>query len=272
MTIDYEINETNTFRKSKENISFEYWNDETIEKGKCWDISDGNFTKLEDYIRDSSLKDDLERAIKRTGLGHRTGLRGCELAGGVCWTAPILFDRLSLSRMDYLEFSYNRLAQIAPRLLTHYGIPSDKCFLRLGSFYETEYQDGSFDFVLLSQALHHAEKVDLLMKEVRRILRDDGRVIIIGETKPRIRTMVKSFFLSVYDYFIKKNKERIMLLREYGCIDYDTLMGDRLYLQSGYKRLFKDTGFFYEKVATSERRLAYVLWKNEMIRPQGDAP
>jgi len=49
----------------------------------------------------------------------------------------------------------------------------------------------SVDLVLLSQALHHAEHPDALLAEARRILRPDGRVLLL-ELHPHQETWVRS--------------------------------------------------------------------------------
>jgi len=95
-----------------------------------------------------------------------------------------LFEQLNdIKEMQFLEFSYHRIAKIAPLLLEHYKIPEDKVKLIFGSFYEIKCPDETMDFVLLSQALHHAAEVERLLAEIHRVLKKNGVAIVIGEQK-----------------------------------------------------------------------------------------
>lgn len=259
----YDIRVAESYKASTELISYDYWNDIDKEKGKCWDISGGDYKRLEDYLEKSHLRGDIEKAIDSCSLDTKNCLSVCELAGGICWTAPILLSKFDdkVEIIDYLEFSRNRLVNLAPLVLEHYNIPSDKVRLTLGSFYETGYEDNRYHLVILSQALHHAENVGALMKEIYRMLRSDGVVIITGETIPGIKSIIKSIALMLRDVLLHHSFERYKMFREYRCLDFDLEMGDREYLPSGYRRLFRQYGFIYQRVKCGRGRISYLLRK-----------
>ena len=230
--------------------SYDYWNDEQEELPKEWDIRDGNFDKLEEYLNTSGLNDDLLLAVNKSGLYQRKGLSGIELGGGVCWTAYEIFSKLDMKEMFYLDFSYHRVCKIAPLILEHYKIPENKISLIRGSFYETGLPDSSMDFVLLSQAFHHAYEPDRLLQEVIRILKADGVVLIIGEPKT-------SLTLRSCAYIIKKT---LLDRKKIVCLGVDEKLGDHIYPLSSYKRMFKKNHFKYMKL-DCRKDLGFILKK-----------
>ncbi len=62
--------------------TYNYWNNEKEEAKKEWDIRDNNFKKMEKYLRNSGLCNDLVKALKHSGLINQTGIKGIECGGG----------------------------------------------------------------------------------------------------------------------------------------------------------------------------------------------
>lgn len=260
----YQIFQWNDKSELKKIDTYKYWNDESEEGRKAWDIRDGNFKKLEKHISNIGLKDDLLRALKLSGLRNKKiMLRGIELGGGVCWSAPYLFRQLSISEMEFLEFSEHRIMKIAPLILQHYDIPSDKVKLILGSFYETKCPNESMDFILLSQAFHHATDVERLLKEIYRILRKEGVVIIIGEHYCNAKYVFQCMQERIIDYITGNfNSDKIMLYKQSGCIGLDARLGDRYYSIWSYARMFHKFHFECKRLKLSRKEsLGFILWK-----------
>ena len=259
----YQVFQWNNKNELKRLDTYQYWNNENEEKKKEWDIRDGNFKKLEKYLLSSGLKGDLIKALRLSGLRSKTMLRGIELGGGVCWSASILFNQLDIKEMQFLEFSEHRIVKIAPLILQHYDIPSDKVKLILGSFYETKCPDESMDFILLSQAFHHAADVESLLKEMYRILKKDGIVIIIGEhycdTKFVFHCMQERLVDNICGNY---NSDKIKLYKQSGCIGLDSRLGDRYYSIWSYAKMFRKYKFECKRLKTSKKEsLGFILWK-----------
>lgn len=243
--------------------TYNYWNNEKEEAKKEWDIRDNNFKKMEKYLRNSGLCNDLVKALKHSGLINQTGIKGIECGGGVCWSASIIFKYLNIITMDFLEFSEYRITKIAPLVLEHYKIPEDKIKLVVGSFYEIKIPDQSMDFVLLSQAFHHAADVECLLREIHRILKKRGIVIIIGEHnlgKKYTWCCIKNLLLDIL--FGNYNSDRWMLYKQCGCIGLDKRLGDRYYPIWSYMKLFRKYKFQCKRIRTSKKEhFDFVLWK-----------
>ena len=59
-------------------------------------------------------------------------------------------------------------------ICTHHGLP-----VQSGSVYEIPFADASFDTVLFSEVIEHLDHPELALSEIRRVLRPEGRIIII---------------------------------------------------------------------------------------------
>jgi ArsR family transcriptional regulator len=53
------------------------------------------------------------------------------------------------------------------------------CIVRLGDMYQLPLADGSFDTVIVHQVLHYADRPDAVIAEAARVLRPDGRLVVV---------------------------------------------------------------------------------------------
>lgn len=174
-----------------------------------------------------------------------------------------MFEQLNeIKEMQFLEFSYHRIAKIAHLLLEHYKIPDDKVKLILGSFYEIKCPDETMDFVLLSQALHHAAEVERLLSEIHRVLKKNGVAIIIGEQRCGYKLVIYKMLQRWRDImFGNRQSKNILLYKQSGCLSLDSELGDRLYSLGSYRKMFQRNKFKYKRINTQRNGLGFVLWK-----------
>lgn len=259
----YQVYEWTDNNELKTLNTCQYWNNENAEKKKEWDIRDGNFQKMENYLTKSGLKNDLKRALRLSGLCSQKALKGIELGGGVCWSAPFVFHCLDMEEMQFLEFSWHRIAKIAPLILEHYQIPEDRVKLVSGSFYEIKCPDESMDFVLLSQALHHADDVERLLTEAHRVLKKGRVALIIGEHNKGVKFCLKCMTEILRDIVIGDyHSQRISLYGQSGCLAVDKRLGDRYYALWSYAKMFRKHGFTCRRIRTAkEEHFGFILWK-----------
>lgn len=245
----------------------EYWNDEDIEKGKEWWILDGDFGKMETYLEKSYLDLQFQQVI--TFLKHNLGksLEGCgaDLAAGNCWAIPRLLAAGSVERVYAVEYSQHRLLKLGPSVLRHYKVPRDKVILCLGGFYELQIPNKSLDFVFLSQAFHHADNPHRLLLEIRRVLKADGSVLMIGEHIPHevpvtFRRYIRHFVkYAVARIVPRRTQERIFgrrfvaetLLPGHSSLPPDPVLGDHYYRAHEYHDMFSRGGFKYYNLRIS---------------------
>src|SRR6058998_131759 len=160
----------------------EYWNNEEFEKHKPWHVSEHGFAELTRHLHETGLSRQLKDCIDMAAKLDRPILgTGADLACGVFWTAPILLKVERIQKLYGVEYSRHRLLKLSPAVLDHYDVPMDKVVLCLGSFYQLRLPQQFLDFVVLAEAFHHAEEPERLLREIRRVLKPEGVVLILGE-------------------------------------------------------------------------------------------
>lgn len=232
-----------------------YWNDERQERGKAFNVRDGDFNRMEAYVDEVGLVADLESCLSLLDrvFGWTLQGRGIDLAAGTLWAAPLLL-RDGVDRLYCLELSRHRLFDLGERVLDHYRIARERAVLAYGSFYQLGLDDLSLDFAFLSQAFHHAERPVELLQEIDRVLRPGGVVIIIGEhrIRPRDRMvhMAKAAITlvtpsSVHQRLISRPVEVKRAFRPLGAelAPPDPVLGDHLYSMREYEAMFRRFGF-----------------------------
>ena len=206
-----------------------YWNDEAAEREKeWWVIGAGGFTRMEEHLVASGLQIELEEALAVAQIG---GI-GADLAAGTLWAIPSLLAA-GAEHVYAVEFSAHRLLKLGPAVLRHYNVPADQVDLCLGSFYDVRLPDGALDFVLLAQALHHADRPLELLTEVRRLLRPGGVAVVIGEHDQLRPAGLRG----------RAGWAARALFRRAAV---DPLLGDHLYTAGQYRRMFRS--FEWEQI------------------------
>jgi ubiquinone/menaquinone biosynthesis C-methylase UbiE len=146
-----------------------------------------------------------------------------------------------------VEYSVHRLLKLGPGLLDHYGVPPERAVLCLGSFYDLRLDDRSLDFVLLAQALHHADRPEALLGEVRRVLKPGGTLYVIGEhlipDPPRARLrhrLAASLPASLQNRLFGRVVPRSP---ESPALPADPILGDHYYSRREYHEMLAAAGF-----------------------------
>lgn len=260
--------------------SSEYWNDEAEEKNKEWYILDGNFEKMENYIKEVGLVDQinmcvefLDKELNRTISGY-----GADLASGNLWAAPNIFKNSLVEKLYCVEFSKQRLLKIGPKVLEHYNVQKDKIVLCLGSFNDLKLPDHSLDFIFLSQAFHHSHRPNDTLNEISRVLKPDGFVIMIGEHPISKIKIIKGYITNPLKFCVSKlvpeNIQQIIFGRKFHNIVLlpsvntlfppDKILGDHYYTDNQYLAMFKGAGFKSYQISKKKySKIGYILVKND---------
>ncbi len=239
-----------------------YWNDEEIEKRKPWHVIKHGFSDLKAHLEQTGLARQLTQCLDTAArLGQPISGVGADLACGVFWTAPFLFGGHNVEKVYGVEFSKHRLLQIAPSVLSHYGVPPEKVILCLGNFCDLRFPDEYLDFVVLAEAFHHADDPGKLLSEIRRVLKPRGTVLILGEHRVPHKLLIYGGHLlrhvaaklpeAVQRKFFGRIIDSSAL---FPCLEEllkpDPLMGDHYYLSGQYDQMFSSHGFDYQRVIT----------------------
>jgi ubiquinone/menaquinone biosynthesis C-methylase UbiE len=224
----------------------QYWNDESAEKGKVFDISSGDFDRLKNAIDRKGILPQVEKFCNDLPDGGLKG-RGISLGAGICWLESEILKRYpSVTEVICVEFSRHRIFELAPKLLAHEKIDPSRVTLCLGSFYELKVDDQSLDFVILCQAFHHAAEPNELLAELHRVVRPGGIILVVGEHyfgfKKKLIRYLKHLVKWIINY--KGYRAWSFLLPKYKHLfPGDPVKGDIHYSMSEYAEMFDAFGF-----------------------------
>ncbi|MDO8505540.1 MAG: methyltransferase domain-containing protein [bacterium] len=226
-----------------------YWNNPEFEKDKLWSLCASDFGELEKRFAKKKLVDQFEMLAK-AGMGKLSGMVGASLASGTCLLEAMVLKKYpGIRQLSCVEFSRHRITIMAPPTLAHYRIPPEQVQLCFGSFYDLKIPDQSLDFVLLSQAFHHADDPVRLLKEVKRVLKADGLVYIIGEhyfTRSEFLVRVAKHFVKFFLNYKRYRKARSFIPRFHVIIPNDPQKGDHHYTRKEYRAIFENMGFAWQ--------------------------
>ncbi len=153
---------------------------------------------------------------------------GC--GGG--WLTGFLATFEDVRLIYAIDSSKRFLTELFPQVVAKMGANPKKIVTIQGLFTPLLFQDASMDMVVASSALHHAESLEAVLKEARRVLKKDGVLIILNETP---RSWFR-YMLSVSLAWAKIVKK--LIARDYVAISpavsasgylYDPYLGDKSY-------------------------------------------
>ena len=172
---------------------------------------------------------------------------GASLGCGVSWLeSDLLSKRSEIEQMYLVEMSEHRIFELSPIVLDSYGIDESRVRLCAGSFYDVRLEDHTLDFLILYAAFHHADDVDRLLTEMRRLLKPDGVVLIAGEHYfgPRAISNRALGHLARYVLDWKGYRAGKRLFPSWNTlVPISEVKGDRHRPLNEYRRLFSKHGF-----------------------------
>lgn len=253
----------------------EYWNDCNLQKSREWAILNDDYSSLEAHLREHFFPQDLDHCLSfmQSNLGRSLEGIGIDLAAGYLWAVPHLLSAGPVTKIYCLEYSGYRLLNLGPRLLNHFRVPVEPVVLALGSFYDIKLKDASLDFAFLCAAFHHAEHPETLLKELQRVLKPSGIVIIIGEhSLTAFSTYLKHFIKFPISLFIPHPWQGWMFGKVFPrkrlfagiseILTPDSILGDHYYIPSQYSDMFTRFGFAMHSCDRSNSRFrSFVLIK-----------
>lgn len=133
-----------------------------------------------------SLREDKNSLAAAQSLDWDTYLKGerltlLDVGAGTGWLSILLSTRPNVERIYALDSSPNNLEHMLPALCELMGGRLAKITPVLGLFTPLLVNDGFFDVVVASAALHHAENLSECLRDIWRVLRPGGRLIVLNE-------------------------------------------------------------------------------------------
>ncbi len=162
--------------------------------------------------------------LVQRGLGYHG--RVLEVGAGACWLSAEISRLDAVEHLHAVDFSQMLLECVAPAIIAHVGGRGDKITRVVGDFNDLEFANGTFDFVTCDAALHHANDLPWLLRELRRVLKPGGRLIAIREPM-------------LSDLAPLANWQR----RRFGLEERGFGVTERIYSMTEWRRAFEDAGF-----------------------------
>lgn len=195
-------------------------------------------TTLWNYL-DAVKKVDWDRYLKPNA-------HVLDLAGGTGWLSAYLstFDRID--KIYNVDSSRYFLSVMMPGLVRLMHGKSEKIEPIEGLFTPLYFDDQALDAVVISSSLHHAERMETVLAEVRRVLKPDGVLFILNET-PLSNTryllgMIKQFMLIMNNTILRRYLPVSPYLSSSGSL-YDPLLGDKAYPTWYWEQSITRSGF-----------------------------
>jgi ubiquinone/menaquinone biosynthesis C-methylase UbiE len=234
----------------EEIFSSKYWNDEEEEvKKECY-VLDGNTHKLTSYLKEkSTLFEEYESVIQfADNKNIQVKGSGIDIAAGVCWTTALLSRNNMVEKIYALEISKHRLLRVAPAVFELFDASKSKIIRVLGSFYSLKFPNESIDFCFMSQAFHHAGEPDKMLAEVKRVLKPNGFILIIGENPGSHLKYFKGYIMNIIKLLIPLRRFKETTIYKVfpsfkDLFPADETLGDYHYHIRDYYRIFHENGF-----------------------------
>ena len=180
-------------------------------------------------------------------------LKVLDLGAGTGWLSAFLSQYNNIANIDVLDSDEKNLNLMLPEVVRIMGGNISKINPILGLFQPLLVEDGHYDLIVASSALHHAENLFSLMRELRRVLRKGGKLYVLNETPyPFIKyfiMLLKTNLFILFKTLSKKIAEFEQAISA-GYILYDPYLGDRTYANYQWINAIKQAGFQCEMIPT----------------------
>jgi SAM-dependent methyltransferase len=155
-----------------------------------------------------------------------------DLAGGSGWLSAYLSSFDNVSEIFLLDSSRFFLEKMMPDIVKLMNGSPNKITPIEALFSPLFFEDKHIDVIVMSSALHHTDNMESLLKEIRRVLTDDGFLLILNETPHAYWR----YIAAVTKYFVKIFLKT--MFREYSAVSpsistsgymYDPYLQDKAY-------------------------------------------
>lgn len=112
----------------------------------------------------------------------KPGATVLDLGGGIGWLTAYLSGYENVAKINFLDSSRDFVEKMMPEIVRIMAGNPDKIVPVEALFSPLYFEDKSLDVVVICSTLHHADNIEALLVEIKRILKDDGVLLVLNET------------------------------------------------------------------------------------------
>jgi ubiquinone/menaquinone biosynthesis C-methylase UbiE len=169
-----------------------------------------------------------------------------DLGGGIGWLSAFLSRFENVSKIYLLDSSRHFLQNMVPSIVSIMSGKIDKIVTIEALFSPLFFEEKSLDMVVICSTLHHADNIASLLLEIKRVLKDDGVLLILNETPASYLSyafsMVKQFLKIITNTLACRYKSVSPTISSSGFL-YDPRLYDKSYPLWYWKKAIDSAGF-----------------------------
>ena len=137
------------------------------------------------------------------------GLRVLDLGAGTGWLSAFLSTFPNVEQIDTLDSDRNNLEVMLPQIIERMGGNASKIRPVLGLFSPLLVPDQQYGLIVASSSIHHAPNLFDIMRELRRVIKPDGTIILLNEN-PRTFDNYMNYTLNLFNLMLDKVTKKSM--------------------------------------------------------------
>lgn len=171
------------------------------------------------------------------------------------WLSAYLSKFDEVASIYALDSSKYFLYTMMPGILKIMNSQENKITSVEGLFSPLLLENGSLDVVVASSVLHHTDGLEALLKEIRRVLKRNGFLIILNETPVsgtrHLMSVTKAFLKIFRNLLLRSYMPSSPAISSSGYL-YDPMLGDRDYPLWYWMTAIQNAGFIVEDVVDTQ--------------------
>jgi ubiquinone/menaquinone biosynthesis C-methylase UbiE len=176
----------------------------------------------------------------------KPGARVLDLGGGTGWLTAYLSGMAQVSQIRIVDLSSGYLETNLPVAVRRLNGDAAKISPAVGYFSPLLFEDASLDVVVMSSAIHHADQLEGVLREINRVLVPGGWCCLLNEVPVGdlfyLRTMLVTFTRSLLSTLTRRYQPSSASLSASGIL-YDAQLGDRMYPKWYWNAAIRNAGF-----------------------------
>lgn len=126
-------------------------------------------------------------------LGEEISGEVMEIGAGTAWCSALLSKKEKVTLVNTLEFDLFSIKELIPKVFEALETKSNKVQPILGSFDDIRLKENSLDYIFAMGALHHSQNLLNTYKQLYRVLKPGGKILISDMTYSNNMTLEEEF-------------------------------------------------------------------------------